>query len=196
MNSRFESAIRAIDHQNSEDPQRLFYEGESHPKEILHSELMTKWVKELDSSAAEAQLLAARASHLRRWDLPRQSYPSGRAGYLRWRREQAKRHSQLTGKILRDVGYDGQTVDRVLEIIQKKDLKSDSQVQTHEDALCLVFLQTQYESLKDRFIKEEGREQGLKKLAGVIQKTLAKMSKKAGARAEKILGELEQTARE
>ncbi len=196
MNSRFESAIQAIDLQNSDDPQLLLYEGERYPKEILHSELMTKWVKELDSSAGETQLLAARASHLRRWELPRQSYPSGRAGYLRWRREQAKRHSQLTGKILKDARYEEQTVSRVMEIIQKKGLKSDSQVQTHEDALCLVFLQTQYESLKDRFIKEEGREQGLKKLAGVIQKTLAKMSKKAGARAEKILEELEQIARE
>ena len=44
----------------------------------------------------ETLLLAARAHHLRRWELPRDSYPVGRAGYLRWRRDQkaAPRHGR------------------------------------------------------------------------------------------------------
>ena len=57
---------------------------------------------------------------------------------------------------------------RVQQIIRKEGLKTDPAVQTHEDALCLVFLETQLRELVERL--------GEDKSVDVIQKTLRKMS--------------------
>ena len=113
---------------------------------------MTEWLARLDPDADDAQLLAARAHHLRRWTLPRSTYPEGRAGYLRWRTALKKQHAEEVAAILADVGYDAATIDRVQRIIRKEGLGTDPQVQTHEDALCLVFLETQ--------LAEHGRRAG------------------------------------
>ena len=165
---RFEQAIAAIDAANADDPHTLVWAGEERPKELLHAELMTRWVHRLDPEAGEAQLLAARAHHLRRWALPRDGYPDGRAGYLRWRKDLNRRHQQDVAELLAPLGYDPVEIARVQEIIAKASRDTDPQVQTQEDALCLVFLQTQFTALADRL--------GDDKTVEVLRRTLAKMS--------------------
>mgnify|MGYP001163332256 CR=1 FL=1 len=165
---RFEQAIAAIDAANADDPHTLVWAGEERPKELLHAELMTHWVHRLDPEAGEAQLLAARAHHLRRWALPRDGYPDGRAGYLRWRKDLNRRHQQDVAELLAPLGYDPVEIARVQEIIAKASRDTDPQVQTQEDALCLVFLQTQFTALADRL--------GDDKTVEVLRRTLAKMS--------------------
>jgi hypothetical protein len=169
--ARFEEAIAAIDAANAEDPHTIELRGAARPKEQAHAELMTEWVRRLDPSADEAQLLAARAHHLRRWSVPRSSYPDGRAGYLRWRLALRKQHAAEVAALLLDVGYDGATVERVQAIINKTGLNkegADPAVQVHEDALCLVFLETQLAATVDQL--------GDDKMIDVIQKTAKKMS--------------------
>lgn len=165
---RFEQAVAAIDAANADDPDRLVWAGEERPKEQLHAELMTRWVRRLDPEATEAQLLAARAHHLRRWALPRGEYPEGRAGYLRWRKDLNRRHQDDVADLLAPLGYDPVEIGRVQEIIAKTSRATDPQVQTHEDALCLVFLQTQFTRLADRL--------GDDKTVEVLRRTLPKMS--------------------
>jgi predicted secreted protein len=70
---------------NADDPHLLRHHGHDHLKEQLHAELVTEWVWKLNPAASEALLLAARAHHVRRWTLPREDFPTGRAGYLQWR---------------------------------------------------------------------------------------------------------------
>jgi hypothetical protein len=132
---------------------------------------MTEWLARLDPDADEAQRLAARAHHLRRWTLPRSSYPEGRAAYLRWRTALKRQHAEEVAAILAGVGYDDATIDRVQRIIRKEGLGTDPAVQTHEDALCLVFLETQLAATVDDL--------GDEKMLDVIRKTAAKMSDRA-----------------
>lgn len=165
---RYRSAIAAIDAANADDPATVTFEGRTRPKEQLHAELMTSWVHRLDPDADEAQLLAARAHHLRRWALPRDDYPEGRAGYLRWRTELKKRHAAEVGAILVDHGYEAEVVDRVGAIIRKEGLGHDPAVGVHEDALCLVFLQTQLDDVAARL--------GPDKTVDVLVKSIRKMT--------------------
>jgi Domain of unknown function (DUF4202) len=165
---RFDAAIAAIDAANADDPHQIEVRGETRPKELAHAALMTEWVGRLDPQATEAQLLAARAHHLRRWAIPRSSFPEGRAGYLRWRTAQKKRHAEDVAAILDAEGYDEATIGRVQAIVRKEGLGRDPAVQVHEDALCLVFLQTQFDELIDRLGHDHSVE--------VVAKTLAKMS--------------------
>ena len=164
----FERALAAIDAANGDDPSTLVIDGVVRPKELAHAEMMTAWVLRLDPGADESQLLAARAHHLRRWVMPRSSYPEGRAGYLRWRTALKARHADEVGQILRQCGYDELVVDRVQRIIRKEGLATDPAVQTHEDALCLTFLETQFGDLATQL--------GDDKTLDVVRKTWAKMS--------------------
>ena len=166
--ARFDAAIAAIDAANADDPNVLVIEGVSRPKEQAHAEMMTAWVLRLDPDAAPTQLLAARAHHLRRWASPRTDYPDGRAGYLRWRTALKARHADDVATILTAQGYDADAVDRVQRIIRKESIKTDAATQTHEDALCLTFLQTQFSELADKL--------GDDKTVDVVRKTLVKMS--------------------
>jgi hypothetical protein len=166
--SRLAAALAAIDAVNAGDPVTIEVRGAVRPKELAHAELMVEWVQRLDPGATEAQVLAARAHHLRRWSMPRSSYPDGRAGYLRWRTALRKQHAEEVGGLLAEVGYDEATIARVQQIVGKQGLGQDPQVQVHEDALCLVFLETQLADTVDRL--------GDDKMLDVIAKTAAKMS--------------------
>jgi hypothetical protein len=100
--------------------------------------------------------------------VPRSSYPEGRAGYLRWRTALKRQHAEEVAAILTDAGYEDAVVDRVRDIVAKRGLGTDQAVQTHEDALCLVFLRTQLDELADQLGDDHTVE--------VLRKTLDKMS--------------------
>jgi Domain of unknown function (DUF4202) len=165
---RLERALAAIDEANADDPATLVVGGVEQPKELAHARLMTEWVRRLDPEASEAQLIAARAHHLRRWSLPRHDFPDGRAGYLRWRTQLKRQHAEEVAEILRPLGYEDATVERVQQIVRKEGLGRDPAVQVHEDALCLVFLQTQLTDIADQL--------GEDKTVDVLRKTARKMS--------------------
>lgn len=175
---RLRRALAAIDAANAGDPNRLRVRGESRPKELAHAELVSEWVERLAPDSGEALRLAARAHHLRRWMIPRSEYPAGRRGYLRWRRALQVLHAREAAAILTAEGYDDATIRRVQDLVQKKGLGRDAEVQVLEDALCLVFLETQLHDLSAQLDDE--------KLLGVLRKTLRKMSPEAIQRTEEL----------
>lgn len=160
--------IAAVDAANAEDPNRATVRGRTGPRELLHAQLMTDWVLRLDPAADAAQIVAARAHHLRRWESPRSAYPEGRAGYLRWRTAAKRRHADAVGSLLRAHGAGEDVVARVGAIVRKEGLGSDPAVQVHEDALCLVFLETGLTELAESL--------GEQKSVDVLRRTARKMS--------------------
>lgn len=166
--SRLETVLSLIDAANADDPTRVRFEGRDHPKEPLHAELMTRWLNELDPEADELALIAARGHHLRRWTFPRSAYPLGRRGYLAWRAAAQARHADEVGALMAECGYGDDEIDRVRSIICKERLRSDPVVQTHQDARCLVFLQTQLDSVADQLGEDATIE--------VLRRTLPKMT--------------------
>lgn len=163
--------MAAIDAANADDPNRIIVRGNEQPKELAHAQLVTEWTRKLDPDPSEPLLLAARAHHLRRWTIPRSSYPAGRAGYLRWRKALHEQHASEVATILEAAGYDQATIARVQEIVRKRGLGSDPEVQVLEDALCLVFIETQLHDLARRVEPE--------RMAAIVEKTKQKMSKRA-----------------
>ena len=166
---RFARAIAAIDAANAADPATITVDGEPRPKELTHAALLSQWVTRLVPSPSEALLLAARGHHIRRWTVPRASYPPGRDGYLRWRRDLRAFHADEVAAILRAEGYDEPLVERVQQIVRKEDLYSDPEVQTLEDGLNLVFLQTQFDEFRERLGDDD-------KLVAIVRRTWRKMS--------------------
>ena len=169
--TRFERAIQLIDDANEGDPGRIVIDGQEQPKELAHARLMTAWIERLRPDADAALLLAARAHHIRRWEIPRSSYSAGRRPYLQWRTALHRFHSERVAELLVSVGYESVLVERVQAIIQKRNSRRDRDVQTFEDALCLVFLETQLGSLR--------ADHGDEKVHDVLVKTMKKMSQEA-----------------
>jgi limonene-1,2-epoxide hydrolase len=168
---RLRVALAAIDEANAADPNIVTARGKTGPKEIIHAELVTEWVLRLKADAGEPLLLAARGHHFRRWTVPRASYPAGRAGYLRWRKALHEQQARELAAVIGDAGYDTDEVERVQALVRKDLLGRASEtddVQVLEDALCLVFLETQLVDIAARLDPET--------LPGVVTKTVRKMS--------------------
>jgi hypothetical protein len=175
---RFSEAWRRFDEANGEDPNHLVVEGVSHPQELLYAKRLTGWVVRLDPNASESLLLAARSQHICRWTIPRHTYEMTRAGYLRWRSDLKQFHAGKSAEILREVGYDEETISRVSNLNLKKLLGRDPDCQVLEDALCLVTLQYQ---LTDLIAKTEPA-----KMIEILRKTWKKMSPEAHAQALRL----------
>lgn len=174
----FNKAIETFDQVNSLDPNFVEIEGEKKPRELFYGLWLSEWITKLNPNASEELRLAARCQHLKRWEIPRSTYPEGLKGYNKWKKDLAVFHSEEAGKILKEVGYDNSTIERVKSINLKKNLKTDSDVQTMEDALCLVTLEFQIEDFSSKHDDE--------KMIGIIRKTWAKMSELAKQEALKL----------
>jgi hypothetical protein len=181
---RCRSVLAAIDDRNAQDPTRIEYRGELVAKEPLHAELMTHWLGRLDPDPAEVQQIAARGHHVERWKRPRGDYPQGRRGYLRWRTDAKRFHAEVVSSLMEDAGYEEAVRERTASIIRKEGLGRDPWVQVHEDALCLVFLDTQLEATAARLGEDE--------MVGVLERTIPKMSSDGLAAAARL--ELSATA--
>jgi hypothetical protein len=159
---RFQEAIIRVDAANAADPRGI---------ELPYAQRLSAWVERLAPDASEELRLAARAQHICRWMIPRESYPSGRIGYLKWREDLKQFHAQKAGEVLRGVGYEDTIVARAQDLIRKRNFPRDPEGRVLEDALCLVFLETQ--------LAETTAKTGDEKMTGILQKTWRKMTPQA-----------------
>lgn len=165
---KLEKAFALFDAYNKQDPKTLVWNGISYPEEYFYAVELYNWVLKLEPKAGEAVLLASRSQHIGRWTIPRDSYPDGKAGYLNWRSNLAKFHAEKAGELMEEAGYKSDFIEAVQKIILKQKIKLDPEVQLIENALCLVFLQFQFES----FIRKHDED----KLINIVRKTWKKMS--------------------
>ena len=159
MGSAFDAACAAIDRANAEDPAG---------QELLYGRRMVDWTLKLAPHASEELLLAARAQHLRRWTVPRSTYPEGRTGYLKWREGLKKFHADALASIMAEAGYGADAVAKTHSLLVRKNLAPDAEGQSLEDAACLVFLQFEFAPFSAKTEPE--------KMVEILRKTWGKMS--------------------
>src|SRR4051812_45681370 len=155
----FARALALIDAANAPDP---------HGKELLYSQRMTAWLDRLAPDASESLKLAARAQHLRRWQIPRADFPMDRIGYLKWRTTLYKFHADEAAALLRQAGYDEDDIARTATLIRKEKIKADPEAQILEDVICLVFLENYFADFAAGHDEE--------KVVSILRKTWRKMS--------------------
>lgn len=168
--SRFERAIAEIDRLNATDPRRETADGVSRPREVLYSERLSAGLAQLYPEASESLRLAARAQHICRWRIARDSYPLGRQGYNGWRTACRQLHADLVTGILTGCGYPAEQISHVVKLIKKQDLKSDAESQALENAVGVVFV----EHYLAAFVAAHPHYDD-EKLLGILSKTMRKM---------------------
>ncbi|MDP3703606.1 MAG: DUF4202 domain-containing protein [Candidatus Omnitrophota bacterium] len=162
--------LARIDQLNGQDPNTELVSGIARPRELVYAQRLTDWVLRLDPDASETLRIAACGQHVQRWTIPRERYERNRRGYLRWREVLKTFHAQTVTGLMEEAGYPAAMVEQVRRVILKKAL-TDPDTQTIEDALCLVFLETQFADLRRKTPEEKMRE--------VLQKTWKKMTERA-----------------
>ena len=180
--SRFQMVVTRFQKAHCEDPVTVETEDGQVPWSVHYHRRLAAWVLRLQPEASEALLLAAHCQHLRRWTIPRDRYPLGGAGYKRWRKTLSQYHAQEAGRILGEAGYDEVTIGRVQALLRKLRLKLDPESQLLEDAVCLVFLENEFEAFS--------RMHDDAKLADILRKTWRKMSPQGREAALAVAGSL------
>lgn len=175
MSNRLQVTLEAFDQANRADPNTEMVGGEPQPKELIYGQRMSKSLAQFNPQASEELQLAARAQHIKRWEIPRDHYPMDRTGYKKWRTQLGVFHGQVAGEIMAEQGYDTESIERVQNMLSKRNLKRDADVQTLEDVICLVFLQY--------YLEDFSRKHPEPKLIDIIQKTWRKMSPEGHAAA-------------
>ncbi len=137
----YEAAIAAFDQANNEDPSKETVAGREYSKELLYSLRMSEMQARYAPEASEPVKLAVHAQHIQRWKTPRSNYPKDKAGYLQWRTGLYKFHAATAGRIMQEVGYDDEMIDRVKAIVGKRGLKVNPETQLMEDVVDLVFIE-------------------------------------------------------
>jgi hypothetical protein len=171
MTDRLAKTLALIDAANTADPTH----EDGQPAARLYGTRMTAELARLFPAASEVLQIAARGQHVERWLLPRADYPEGKAGYLDWRREQARRHAARVGGMMAEAGYPLADCDRVGVLLRKEGLKRDAEVQALEDVICFTFLRWYFAAFAAARDPAE--------VADIVTKTARKMSPEGRARA-------------
>lgn len=162
--------LELIDRANAADPHTEIADGVERPREWLYGQRMSTWLQRICPDASEHLKIAARGQHIRRWEVPRDTYPASREGYLQWRTYLYRFHADHLAELMAAAGYGAADIERVGYIVQKRGLKTDPEVQTLEDVICLVFL--------EHHLAGFAASQDPDKLVEIVRKTWRKMSER------------------
>lgn len=173
--NRLEAVLAAIDGANQQDPNQVEHQGQQIAKELLYGQRMSERLAIFAPDASELLQIASRAQHIQRWTLARKDFPMDKPGYKTWRTELAKFHASKAAELMAAAGYNHAEQVRAGEMLQKKQLKRDLEVQTLEDVICLVFIEHHLEDFATKHDEP--------KLIDIIQKTWRKMSEDGHAAA-------------
>ena len=179
---RYTTAIARFDAINARDPNLELDGGAQQPKELLYARRMTAMLERFAPDAPEAVQLAVRCQHIRRWEIPRASYPPTSEGYQAWRTRLLDHHAEIGAAVLRECGYDETTVVNVASLLRKERLKRNPDAQLLEDVIGLVFMQ---HYLADFVMRHPGYDDA--KFLDILQKTLRKMSPRGREAAATLL---------
>ena len=172
LSHRFRIATERFDAANAADPHREpDAAGVEQPRELLYARRMNRMLERFAPEASEVVRLAVRCQHIRRWEIPRDSYPRTPEGYKAWRTRLMDFHAEAAAAILREAGYEDEAIARVRSLLRKERLKRDPETQLLEDVIGLVFLEYY---LAD-FVAEHP-EFDEAKFADILRKTWLKMS--------------------
>ena len=168
---RLPAVIAAIDAANADDPRSDVVDGINRPREIVYAQRMSECLARIYPAASQELQIAARAQHIRRWQIPRSTYPLGRDGYNAWRSSCRAHHAALTAGIMGRHGYSDREIAQVVKIINKDEMKRDPESQALENVVGVVFVQ----HYLDDFIATH-RDYDAEKFLNILKKTLRKMN--------------------
>ncbi|TPE45717.1 DUF4202 domain-containing protein [Amaricoccus solimangrovi] len=159
------AVLVAIDAANAADPH---LEPDGTPAALVYGSRMSEELARRCPDASEHLRIAARGQHIERWKIARTDYPEGRAGYLRWRTDQAQAHAERVAGMMADAGYEPEDRLRVARLLRKEGIKLNPETQMLEDVICFVFLRWYFADFAVKHADED--------IGRIVARTARKMS--------------------
>ena len=156
---------------NAEDPRKITVDGTEQPFETVYADRMTETLADMYPDASELLRIASRAQHIRRWQIPRDTFPMNREGYQKWRLGMRQLHAELVGGIMEGQGYSEEDIAEVGMYLRKERLKRVADSQALENVVDVVFLNHYWDDFVEKFSDYSDD-----KLIDIVGKTLRKMS--------------------
>jgi len=176
--TRFNDTIARFDAINAQDPTQIEVDGKPQPKELIYAQRMTDMLTRYAPEASKTLQLAARAQHIQRWSSPRSDYPMTKSGYMQWRGNLKKHHASIASEVMRESGYDEDTVKQVASLLKKENLRDNTETQILEDVVVLAFLEHDLEAFVQKY-----SDYSEEKFLTILRKSYLKMSEKGRAAA-------------
>lgn len=167
----FDAVIAAIDAANAASPKRIEVGGQSLSYENVYSQRMSAAMARMYPDASQILRIAARAQHIRRWEVPRGDFATGREGYNKWRKTCREHHAKTVGEIMAAHGFSDSDIADVGIYLKKQKLKRNDNSQALENVVDVVFLEFYWDEFTQKFPQYDDD-----KLIDIIGKTLLKMS--------------------
>ncbi|KAF7585108.1 hypothetical protein BBP40_012640, partial [Aspergillus hancockii] len=106
MTTPYQKALHLIDTAHAQDPKTITPRNTTTPipYELHYANKMTKYLTLHTPHPSDTLRLAIRAQHLKRWEIPRSSYPMTKVGYHSWRSNLAKRQAELAEAMCLEAG--------------------------------------------------------------------------------------------
>ena len=82
-NGKLDRTLTSIDAVNARDPVQVDWDGAHAARAWVYGRRMSEMLNAIHPDAPELLQIAARAQHIERWAIPRESYPEGRIAYLK-----------------------------------------------------------------------------------------------------------------
>ncbi|MEL0629577.1 DUF4202 domain-containing protein [Psychromonas aquatilis] len=171
---KLKQAIELIDLANHQDPNKETVDNVEWAKEHLYSVRMSEMLARFKTNADQVLQIACRGQHMLRWQSARSDYPLGKQGYHQWRTELYTFHANHVAKIMEEVGYDQNAIDRAKTAVSKKSIKRNADSQLLEDVAGLVFIEHYMLAFAQKH-----PEYSEEKWMAIILKTWKKMSEAA-----------------
>lgn len=154
-----------IDQENAQDP--TLDPDTGLPAALLYGRRMTECLEEFHPQASTELKVAIRAQHIRRFDVPRQSFPEGRPGYLAWRSHLLNYQAATLQNLLCTLELGEAFTERAVALVKKENIR-EGEGQVLEDVACLVFLK--------HYMAEFARTEPEDRLLQILRKTARRMS--------------------
>lgn len=137
---RIQRALSAFESIGRQDPRSVVVDGTVYPRQLGEAQTLLDFVLQLNDNPSLPLFLACHCQHLGRFLSPRDAFPADRAGYKAWRTDASRRSAERAAAILTEMGFESETIEHVVRIVNKQGRATSADVQTMEDALCLAFL--------------------------------------------------------
>lgn len=175
--TKLSQVLDAIDTANQADPtSERDDDGQEVPATLLYGRRMSSELARIfGEDVSDVLKIACRGQHIERWTVTRDSYPEGKAGYLKWRRDLGRYHGERLGALMAAAGYADEDCARVGVLLRKEGIKRDPEVQQLEDVICFVFLRWYFAPFAAKHPDD--------KVLDIVAKTARKMSDGARYRA-------------
>lgn len=144
-------------------------------EDVIHAELVLKWVLQLKNDADEALQIAAFSHDIDRAisKITESELKNSLEGYAKYKEEHAGRSAKYIAEILKEYKYPLKTIKKISELVKNHEVGGDKESDILRDADSLAYFEYNIPS----YIERNGEEKAKRKIQFMYKRASSKVKK-------------------